>query len=383
MPPGVYFVQGDFACAEGAIMAGMRFFAGYPITPATEIAERLSKRLPEVGGIYIQFEDEMASMAAIIGASYTGLKAMTATSGPGFSLMQENIGLACMVEAPVVIVNVMRRGPSTGIPTEPSQGDIMQSRWGSHGDKEIIAIAPSYVQEMFDFMIDAFNYSETYRVPVIVLSDAMIAHLREKLVIPSHEEIKRKIVKRKKPSCPPEEYLPFKPDPSDLVPPMANFGDGYNVYVTGLAHDERGYPSSDSEVYERLVKRLCDKIRKNRRKIVKYESLDVEDADVVIVCYGSVARPSMSVVSMMRRKGYKVGMLRLKTVWPFPYEYLETLSEEVKFFVVPEMNYVQIGREVRYASKGADVYPIPELSKNLPSPKKIYSFVRDFVEKKV
>jgi 2-oxoglutarate ferredoxin oxidoreductase subunit alpha len=240
---GPHFMNGDLACAEGALIAGCRFFAGYPITPATEIAEHLSQRLPELGGIYVQMEDEIASMAAIIGASYSGLKAMTATSGPGFSLMQENIGLAVMTEAPCVIVDVMRGGPSTGQPTMPGQQDVMQAKWGSHGDYGIIALTPSSVQEMFNLTIEAFNLSETYRVPTLLMADEIVGHMWEKVVIPSMDKVK--ITNRKKPQVLPEEYKAFKPD-ADLVPPMACFGEGYHFHATGLTHDENGYPKTSS-----------------------------------------------------------------------------------------------------------------------------------------
>ena len=240
---GAHFLNGDIACAEGAIAAGCRFFAGYPITPATEIAEHLSERMPEFGGIYVQMEDEIASMAAVIGASYAGLKSMTATSGPGFSLMQENIGLAVMTETPCVVVDIMRGGPSTGQPTLPGQQDVMQARWGSHGDYEIIALSPSSVQEMFTLTVEAFNLAETYRVPTMLLGDEIVAHMWEKVLIPSVENLK--VNNRKKPKVSPEEYLPFKPE-DDLVPPMACFGEGYHFHATGLTHNEHGYPQTQS-----------------------------------------------------------------------------------------------------------------------------------------
>lgn len=346
---GTFFAQGDFAVAEGAIAAGCKFFGGYPITPASEITERMAYRLPQVGGFFVQFEDEIASIMAVIGASYTGLKAMTATSGPGFSLMQESIGLAFMTEAPLVIVNIMRGGPSTGVPTAPSQSDVMQVRWGTHGDHEIIALVPNSVQEMFDLTIEAFNLAERYRTPTVLLADEILGHLRERLVIPHLDEISKRIINRKKPTVPPEEYLPFKPDPDDLVPPMANFGDGYRVYITGLSHDERGYIISDVEHHGKLVKRLCDKIRKNKKKIIKYEEIMTEDADILLVSYGSESRSAISAVMNARKQGIKVGLFRLITVWPFPDEKLKELSENVKSIIVPEMNYTQLGLEVQRA----------------------------------
>ncbi|MEO0286961.1 MAG: 2-oxoacid:acceptor oxidoreductase subunit alpha, partial [candidate division WOR-3 bacterium] len=280
---GTHYMLGDHACAEGAIAAGCRFFAGYPITPSTEIAEWISRRLPLFGGIYIQMEDEIASITALIGASCGGVKSMTATSGPGYSLMVEGIGLAVMLEVPCVIVNVQRGAPSTGLPTLVGQGDVMQARWGSHGDYEIIALAPNSCQEMFDLTIKAFNLSEKYRVPVTILSDEAVGHLREKVVIPPEEKIE--IIDRKKPNVSPEEYWPYIPD-EDLVPPMAIAGEGYFVHMTGLTHDERGYPDITGEAHERLVRRLIDKIQKNRKDIIEYEEVMLDDAEIVVVSFG-------------------------------------------------------------------------------------------------
>ena len=371
---GQHFMSGNDACAEGAIAAGCRFFAGYPITPASELAERMARRLPQVGGVYIQMEDELASMAAILGASYAGVKSMTATSGPGFSLMMENIGLAVMTEAPCVIVDVMRGGPSTGQPTKPGQQDVMQAKWGSHGDYEIIALAPSSVQEMFDFTIEAFNLSETYRVPTFVLGDAIIAHMRERVTIPSADDIK--IVNRKKPKNPPSEYAPFKPD-DDLVPPMASFGEGYRFYATGLTHDERGYPQTDSAlVQQKLVQRLCDKIRRNAEKIVKVEELLLEDAEVIVVAYGIVFRSALSAVRMARSQGIKAGLLRLVTLWPFPDKQVSDIAQKAKALVVPEMNYGQLVREVERAAKGTPVVFLPKLGEEPHKPMEILEALR-------
>src|SRR3989304_604254 len=305
---GSHFLNGDLACAEGALAAGCTFFAGYPITPATEIAEHLSQRMPELGGIYVQMEDEIASMAAIIGASYTGLKAMTATSGPGFSLMQENIGLAVMTESPCVVVDIMRGGPSTGQPTLPGQQDVMQAKWGSHGDYGIIALSPSSVQEMFDLTVEAFNLAETYRVPTFVLADEIVGHMWERVNIPYEETIK--IVNRKKPRDPPSSnFAPFKPD-ADLVPPMAIFGQGYHFHATGLTHDERGYPRTESvEAQTKLVQRLCNKIRKNKEKIIRVQQDMIEDAEVAVVAYGIAARAALSAVRKARKAGVKTGGL--------------------------------------------------------------------------
>jgi 2-oxoglutarate ferredoxin oxidoreductase subunit alpha len=371
---GVHFMSGDIACAEGALAAGCRFFAGYPITPATEIAEHMAARMPKVGGIYIQMEDEIASIAAVIGASYAGLKAMTATSGPGFSLMQENIGLAAMTEAPCVIVDVMRGGPSTGQPTLPGQQDVMQAKWGSHGDYEIIALAPSSVQEMFDLTIEAFNLAETYRVPTLVMADEVVAHMWERVVIPPAEEIK--IVNRKRPNTPPEKYLPFMPDDS-LVPPMACFGEGYRFHATGLTHDEHGYPrTQDSEAQTRLVQRLCDKIRKNADKIVRVEEAMLEDAEVVVVAYGIVARAALSAVRKAREQGIKAGLLRLITLWPFPEKHVAKAAEKAKAIIVPEMNCGQMVREVERAAKTTPAHHVLKLGEEPHTPMEILEAIR-------
>ena len=366
---GKHFMQGDIACAEGAIAAGCRFFAGYPITPASEIAERMARRLPEVGGVYIQMEDELASMAAIIGASYAGVKSMTSTSGPGFSLMVENIGLAFMTETPCVIVNIMRGGPSTGQPTKPSQQDVMQAKWGSHGDYEIIALAPSSVQEIFDLTIEAFNLSETYRTPVVVLADEIVGHMRERVTIPDADEIR--VMNRKKPQVPPGEYAPFRPD-ENLVPPMACFGEGYRFYATGLTHDESGLPrTSSAEAQQKLVQRLCDKIRKNAGRIVKTERTMLEDAEVAVVAYGITSRSALSAVRKAREAGIKVGLLRLVTLWPFPDQQVSRVAKKVDAIVVPEMNYGQIVREVERAAKETPVIFLPKLGEEPHKPAEV------------
>jgi len=371
---GAHFMNGDVACAEGAIAAGCRFFAGYPITPATEIAEHLSQRMPEIGGIYIQMEDEIGSIAAVIGASYTGLKAMTATSGPGFSLMQENIGLAVMTEAPCVIVDVMRGGPSTGQPTLPGQQDVMQAKWGSHGDYEIIALAPSSVQEMFDLTVEAFNLSETYRVPTILLADEIVAHMWEKVAISPAE--KMKIVNRKKPNVPPEKYMPFMPD-DNLVPPMACFGEGFSFHATGLTHDEHGYPQTQSsEVQQRLVRRLCDKIRKNADKIIRVEEVMLEDADVVVLAYGIVARAALSAVRKAREEGIKAGLLRPITLWPFPEKNVTKIAKQAKAIVVAEMNCGQLVREVERSAKETPVVFLSKLGEDPHTPMEILEAIR-------
>ena len=371
---GTHFMSGDLACAEGAIAAGCRFFGGYPITPATEIAERMARRLPEVDGVYIQMEDEIASIAAIIGASYAGKKAMTATSGPGFSLMQENIGLAVMTEAPLVIVDIMRGGPSTGQPTMPGQQDIMQAKWGSHGDYEIIALAPSSVQEMFDLTIECFNLAETYRVPVILLADEIIGHMWERVTIPPQKEVK--LVDRKKPKTARTEYRPFKPD-QDLVPPMACFGEGYHFHATGLTHDEKGEPKTVSiEEQTKLVKRLCEKIRKNADKIVRVEEVMLEDAEVAVIAYGIASRAALSAVRKARDEGIKAGLLRLITIWPFPEKHVAKIAQQVRAIIVPEMNCGQLVREVERAAKTTPVFLISKLGEEPHRPSEIVEVIR-------
>jgi len=371
---GKHLMQGDIACAEGAIAAGCKFFAGYPITPATEIAERMARRMIEVDGMFVQMEDELASMAAIIGASWAGAKAMTATSGPGFSLMQENIGLAVMTETPCVVVNIMRGAPSTGQPTEGAQQDVMQSKWGSHGDYEIIALAPASVQEMFDLTIECFNFAETYRAPTFLLADGFTGHLWERVVIPPPEEIKT--VERKKPVVPADKYLPFKPD-EDLVPPMACFGEGYSVHVTGLTHDELGYPkTTDPKIQHELVNRLCEKIRKNSDKINRTYEFMLEDADIAVIAYGIPSRSSLSAVKMAREAGIKAGLLRLITVWPFPEKQVEELSSHVKAVVVPEMNCGQVVREVERVAKETPVHFSSKIGGEPHSPSEIFEVIR-------
>jgi 2-oxoglutarate ferredoxin oxidoreductase subunit alpha len=371
---GKHFLSGDLACAEGALAAGCRFFAGYPITPATEIAERMARRLPQIGATYIQMEDEIASIAAVIGASYAGLKAMTATSGPGFSLMQENIGLAVMTETPCVVVDVMRGGPSTGQPTMASQQDVMQAKWGSHGDYGIIALTPSSVQEAFDLTIEAFNYAETYRVPVMVMMDAIVGHMWEKVIIPSADNIR--IINRKKPSVPPKEYMPFKPE-KNLVPPMAIFGEGYRFHATGLTHEEDGRPRTESiRVQRKLVQRLCDKIRKNSDKIVRTKEIMMEDAEIAVVAYGIESRAALSAVRKARADGMKAGLLRLITLWPFPEKNVAEIAKSVKAIVMPEMNYGQLVREVERAAKATPVTFLPKLGEEPHRPEEILEAIK-------
>jgi 2-oxoglutarate ferredoxin oxidoreductase subunit alpha len=373
---GEFFMQGDIACAEGAICAGCRFFGGYPITPATEVAQRMSERLPLVGGTYIQMEDELASMCAVLGASWAGVKAMTSTSGPGFSLMMENVGLGIMMEVPCVLVNVQRGGPSTGLPTLVGQGDMMQARWGSHGDYSIIALAPSSPQELFDLTIRAFNLSEIYRVPVLVMTDAEVGHMTEKVIIPPPEEIE--VVERRRPSAPPEEYLPYRVEDNSLVPPMAIAGEGYRIHTTGLTHDERGYPATaDDSAQWPLVQRLIDKIEKNRADIIIVDEEATDKAEVVVVSYGIAARTAVWPIQMARDEGIRVGMVRLVTVWPFPEERLRQLAASVKGIVVPEINMGQIVREVERCAAGqTTVLSVPHPGGGIHKPEQVLNAIR-------
>ncbi|MEO0155955.1 MAG: 2-oxoacid:acceptor oxidoreductase subunit alpha [candidate division WOR-3 bacterium] len=344
----IKLMTGNEACAEAAIVAGMRFFAGYPITPSSEIAEVLSKRLPEVGGVFIQMEDEIASMGAIIGASLSGLKSMTATSGPGFSLMQENIGYASMAEVPVVVVNVQRGGPSTGLPTLPSQADVMQARWGTHGDHPVIAVSPSTVQETYEWTIKAFNFSEKYRVPVIILMDEIVGHLNEKIVIPDANEIE--IINRPITTDPPEKYIPYKLTEND-IPPIAHYGTGYRFNVTGLSHDETGFPTNDPKKIDALYRRINRKIERYKNEIIFYKTELLDDAEICLVSYGSSARSAKRAMREARALGIKVGLFQIYVLWPFPYEALREISNRIKKFIVPEMNLGQIAHEVECATR--------------------------------
>jgi len=372
---GEFFMNGDVACAEGAISAGCRFFAGYPITPATEIAERMSTRLPQVGGVYIQMEDELASMGAILGASWAGMKAMTATSGPGFSLMMENLGLGVMLETPCVLVNIQRADPSTGLPTMVGQGDMMQARWGSHGSYEIIALAPSSPQDIFDLTITAFNLSEKYRVPVLVMSDEVVGHMSEKVIIP--HVAPEELLNRRRPEVGPEEYLPYKPD-EGLVPPMAAAGEGYHFHVTGLTHDERGYPVMTAEAQDHLIRRLVDKIRLNRQDIIKYKETQVEDADIIVCAYGISTRIAQLAVKMARDEEIRAGLLQLITIWPFAEERIRELSLQAKAFIVPEINYGQVVLEVERCAGGrAGTILVPHMGGSVHSPQIILEAIRE------
>lgn len=363
-----YFIQGNDACARGAISAGCRFFAGYPITPSTEIAEEMAVLLPGEGGVFVQMEDEIGALGAVIGAVWGGVKGMTATSGPGFSLMQEHVGYAAMTETPLVIVDVQRGSPSTGQPTMASQSDMMQARWGSHGDYEIIALSPSSVQECFDFTVRAFNLAEEYRVPVVVLSDEIVGHMREKITIPDKVEIR----KRKSPTSPPGEFIPFKPQ-GDFVPEMPAFGDGYRVPVTGLTHDERGYPdASNPEGHEKLVKRLCDKILNHRDKIVDVQKGWTDDADITVISYGAPSRSVATAVKMARSEGVRAGYIKINTPWPFPETEIREAAESSRKLLVVEMNLGQMFYEVqRVASGMAEVELLPKIGGEIHRPDEI------------
>jgi 2-oxoglutarate ferredoxin oxidoreductase subunit alpha len=379
---GEHFLLGDYAAAEGAIAAGCRFFAGYPITPATETAERMSTRLPQIDGVYIQMEDELASMNAVLGASWAGVKAMTATSGPGFSLMMENLGLGIMLETPCVVVNVQRGGPSTGLPTLVGQQDMMQARWGSHGDYEIIALSPNSPQELFDLTIQAFNLSEKFRTPVLVMTDAEVGHMTERVVIPPPEEIE--IIHRpmvRKGDMEPSHFRIYRDADSGseqgAVSPMTIAGEGYRFHVTGLTHDERGYPAMNAEASEWNIKRLVNKIRAHRDEIIQIEEDSIEDAEIVVVSYGISARTSLWPIEQARKEGIRVGYLRLITVWPFPEERIRELAQRVRAFVVPEINMGQMLREVERCAAGqARVYGVHRLGGDILEPRNVLNALR-------
>lgn len=362
---GAHFLDGDHACCEGALAAGCRFVAGYPITPSTEVVERIAQRFPEVGGVFIQMEDELASSIAIAGAVWGGQRAMTVTSGPGFSLMMEHIGFAAMTETPCVFVNVQRGGPSTGLPTLPGQADMMQARWGSHGDYEIIALAPNSPQEAFDLTIRAFNLAEQYRVPVMVMLDECVGHMMERVVIPKPEEIE--IYPRRYTSAPIGEYLPYAPA-DDLVPPMARAGMGYRFHMTGLTHDERGYPDMSPSAQARLIRRLIDKIKRSAVALTDVVEEGVDDAEAIVVSYGITSRVVLPAVAAARARGRKIGLLRLRIVWPFPEHRIRALAPHVKAFVVPELNMGQIVREVERCAGGTRVASVPHAGGTVHDP---------------
>ncbi len=370
------FAQGDVACAYGALLGGCSFFAGYPITPATEVAEAMAVLLPKVGGVCIQMEDEIASVSAIVGASWAGRRAMTATSGPGFSLMQEGIGYAAMTETPCVLVNVQRSGPSTGQPTEPAQGDMMQAKWGSHGDYEVIALAPSSVQECVDLTRRAFDLAEAYRTPVFVMTDGEVGHMRERIRIPPPEEVT--IEPRPRPAAEPGAYVPFRAV-RGAVPEMATFGTGYHTYVTGLTHDERGLPATDdAEEHTALVTRICGKIAGAVEELADFREDREEGARVGIVSYGISARSAGGAARLLREEGVAVSLLRLVTVHPFPERVVAEFAEPLDRIVVPELNLGQVCHLVREAVEGgARVEKVSKVGGEILTPQEIVRAVRE------
>ena len=373
----VRMMQGNEACAEGAVAAGCRFFAGYPITPSSEIAEYLSRKFPILGGRFIQMEDEIGAMGAVIGAALTGLKAMTATSGPGFSLKQENIGYAAMAEVPCVIVDVQRGGPSTGTPTLPAQMDVQQARWGTHGDHGVIALTASSPQETFEQTIRAFNLAETYMTPVILLIDEITGHTTEKVVLPDYESIET--VDRKKPTDTPETYLPYKHTES-CIPILAPFGTGYRYNVTGLCHNETGFPTNDPREIERLIYRLTEKITKHRRDIIHCKEFMLDDAELALFAYGSVARSARQAVLMCREEGIKVGLLEPTVLWPFPAEIVLDTAEKVESILVTEMNLGQMAREVeRSAQCRAEIHRLNRVDGDPIAPPQIVDKIKEII----
>ncbi|TYP59859.1 2-oxoacid:acceptor oxidoreductase subunit alpha [Thermosediminibacter litoriperuensis] len=369
----IKFLQGNEACVEGALTAGASFYAGYPITPSSEIAELASIRLPAVGGVFIQMEDEIASMAALVGASMAGAKAFTATSGPGFSLMQENIGLAIMTEAPCVIINVQRSGPSTGLATKPAQADVMQARWGTHGDHAIIVLSPASVQECYELMIQAFNFAEEFRTPVIFLSDEIVGHMREKVIL--RDDIP--IVNRKFPKVDPPEYRPYQPG-EDGVPPLAYFGSDYIFHASSSMHDETGYPNNVPDNAEKVIKRLYKKIYDHRDEIIITKEYETEDAEIILVSFGASARSAREAVYILRESGYKAGLLQLNTLWPFPDEKVRQLADRAKFMVVPEMNLGQIISEVkRVVEARIPVYGVNKVNGEIITPYEILGKIKE------
>ncbi len=371
---GTHKLTGNQACAEGAIAAGCRFLSAYPLPPSIEIIKRYTERAKDVDAVFVQMEDEVSVLAAVLGASWAGTKAMTVTSGPGLSLMMEHLGLGVMLETPCVIVNTQRAGPSEGMPNAASQGDVMQARWGSHGDYEVIVLSPESPQEMFDLTIEAFNYSEQYRTPVILLSDAAIAHAVGNVVIPAASKIK--LAPRKHYKGPKDKYLPFA-YADDLVPPMVNAGEGYKFHVTGLTHDERGYPVMNDECQEWNVHRLLRKIRDAADQIIKVEETKLSDAEIAIISYGSLSHTAKKAMEETRKKGTKAGNFRLVTVWPFPDSKIRELSKKVKAFVVPENNFGQICPEVKRCNYGnAEVRFVEYKNKDIENPEPIIKAIR-------
>jgi 2-oxoglutarate ferredoxin oxidoreductase subunit alpha len=378
MEKNIRLLQGNEACVEGALAAGMNFFAGYPITPSTEIAELSAQKLPVIGGRFIQMEDEIAGIAATLGGALTGKKAMTATSGPGFSLKQENLGYGYMAEIPCVVVNVQRGGPSTGLPTSPAQGDIMQAKWGTHGDHPVIALYPNSVQEIYEVTVDAFNLAEKYRTPVILLLDEVIAHMREKVDLTPIKD--KEIINRKKPNGSKENFLAYE-NTEDLVPPMADFGSGYKYHVTGLVHDEFGFPSNNSKIADVQIRRLIDKVEKNKDDIVKFEEYKLDDAEVVLIAFGSTSRTAKESVDNLREEGIKAGLFRPITIWPFADKQIKEISEKVNNIVVTEMNLGQYVNEVkRVSSDKCKVDFYGKVDGHLITPTELNEFVKEAVK---
>lgn len=371
---GIHFIDGDHAACEGALAAGCRFVAGYPITPSTEIVERFAARAPFVGAMFVQMEDELASSIAIQGAVWAGKKAMTVTSGPGFSLMMEHIGYAAFTETPCVFVDVQRGGPSTGLPTLPAQADMMQARFGSHGDYQIIALCPNSPQECFDLMIKAFNLAEQFRVPVFLMMDEVVGHMTERVVIPEADKIE--VTPRRWTTKAPEDYKLFESG-ADLVPEMVKAGDGYRIHVTGLTHDERGYPVMTAPAHEKLLMRLTHKIEQAGEKLVDVERDGIEGADVVVISYGITSRVSVAAINEARKQGVKVGHLRLRIAWPFPSGVVSDIAPHVKAFVVPELNLGQMVREVRCAAEGTKVLSVPHTGGTVHDPEVILSKIME------
>jgi len=370
-------LQGNNACAMAAIDAGVRFFAGYPITPSTEIAEYMAENLPRVGGKFIQMEDEIAGMAAILGASLTGVKAITATSGPGFSLKQENIGFATMAEIPCVIVNVQRMGPSTGGPTSPAQGDVMQARWGTHGDHPVITLSPASVLETYELTVKAINFAEKFRMPVILLLDEVVGHMREKVIIPDVSELE--IIERKRPVVPPDEYKPYLDDGTG-IPAMADFGTGYRWHVTGLNHDENGAPAGKAEVVQSQLTRLFNKLRPYYDEISLFKTYKTEDAQYLLISFGGTARSAAEALQTLRKQGIKAGFLQLQTIWPFPEGTVANLCKNKKAVFVAEMNDGQIIGEVKKNIENKEsLFGINKINGELITPQEIVQRVKEVV----
>jgi 2-oxoglutarate ferredoxin oxidoreductase subunit alpha len=372
---GTHFLDGDHACCEGALAAGARFASGYPITPSTEVVERFAQRVPTVGGSFIQMEDELAASITLQGAVWAGAKAFTVTSGPGFSLMMEHIGYAAMTETPCVFVDVQRGGPSTGLPTLPAQADMMQARWGSHGDYEVIALCPNSPQECFDLTVKAFNFAEEFRVPVMFMMDEVVGHMTEKVVIPPADQIE--VVPRKHTRKSVDEFLPYQTN-GDMVPEMAHAGEGYRFHMTGLTHDERGYPNMTPQMQHKLVTRLQNKVRAAEDRISIYEEEGTEKADVIVVSYGITSRVAQRAIDLARKRGLKVGKLRLITVWPFPEKKIRQLAERTKAFVVPELNLGQMVREVERCAGGkAKTVCVPHAGGSVHHPEDILAAIQE------